>query len=180
MALAPQRQTAESELTYFNSLLDEISLSETIEDLILIENELNDSGLIKEQNTSKHKKIEQELYRNYLIDGYCFKVGRNNVENDKLTFSSKSNDLWFHAKDFHSSHAILETNGKSVSEKIIKTFSEICAYYSKGREAGKGEIVYTERKFVKKPPRSKLGFVVYENYKSITVEPDNHLELLIK
>ena len=178
-ALKPQRETAENELNYFNSLIDEISLSENIGDLLLIEKELLADGLIKEQSVNKNKKVEQDFYRNYVIDGYTFKVGRNNVENDKLTFSSRSNDLWFHAKDYHSAHAILENNGKSVSDKILNTCSEICAYYSKGRESGKGEIVYTERKNVKKPPRAKLGFVIYENYKSIIVKPDNHVELIV-
>ena len=180
IALKPQKETAENELNYFNSLLDEISLCENISDLILIEKEFVAGGLIKEQNTNKNKKVEVDLYRNYLIDRVRFKVGRNNVENDKLTFSAKSNDLWFHAKDYHSAHAILENNGKTVSEKIIKICCEICAYYSKGRDGGKCEVVYTERKFVKKPPHAKLGLVVYENYKSITVKPDNHLEFEIR
>ena len=180
IALKPQKETAENELNYFNSLLDEISLCENISDLILIEKEFVAGGLIKEQNTNKNKKVEVDLYRNYLIDRVRFKVGRNNVENDKLTFSAKSNDLWFHAKDYHSAHAILENNGKAVSEKIIKICCEICAYYSKGRDGGKCEVVYTERKFVKKPPRAKLGLVIYENYKSITVKPDNHLEFEIR
>ncbi len=178
-ALKPQKETAENELNYFNSLLDELSLAENIFELNLIENELVGGGLIKEQNSGKNKKEDLDLYRNYLIDGIRFKVGRNNIENDKLTFSSKPNDLWFHAKDYHSAHAILENNGKPVSDKTLNVCSEICAYYSKGRDGGKCEIVYTEKKNVKKPPRSKLGFVVYENYKSLMVKPDSHLSLLV-
>lgn len=180
IALKPQRETSESELKYLDSVLDEIGISENANDLSFIEKELIENGLIKEQNQSKNKKVCQDLYRNYIINGYRFKVGRNNIENDKLTFSAKPNDIWFHAKDYHSAHAILENNGKQVSDKIINVCSEICAYYSKGREGGKVEIAYTDKKNVKKPPSSKLGFVVYDNYKSIAVKPNSHLELLVK
>ena len=105
-------------------------------------------------------------------------AGRNNAENDKLTASAGKDDLWLHAKDYNSSHVIIVTAGKTVSEKTIVKAAEICAYYSKGRDGGKTEIVYTLKKNVKKPRGSKLGFCTYENYKSLTVAPDKHEEFL--
>ena len=63
--------------------------------------------------------------------GFLLKVGRNNIENDKLTSSARSNDLWIHAKDYHSSHAILEHNGQQAPEEVIKISCEICAKSSK-------------------------------------------------
>ena len=68
--------------------------------------------------------------------------------------------------------------GKANTEKVILIAAEICAYYSKGRDGGKTEISYTEKRFVKKPPKSKPGFVTYDNFKSVTVEPLKHAEFL--
>ena len=73
---------------------------------------------------------------------------------------------------------MIESNNKSVPENVIKVASEICAYYSKGRDGGKTEIVYTKRKFVKKPSKSKPGFCTYDNYRSIIVEPKKYDEFL--
>ena len=122
--------------------------------------------------------MEQKPYRSYKVKGFLLKVGRNNIENDKLTSSARSNDLWIHAKDYHSSHAILEYNGQEAPEEVIKISCEICAYYSKGRDGGKTEIVYTQKRNVKKPKGAKPGFVKYDNYESIMVEPDSHKECL--
>ena len=180
-ALEPQLVQAESELSYFISISDEISLCETIDELLVVQSELVLAGLMVEQkNNSKKKKIQESFCREYEINGFKVRVGRNNTENDKLTFTAKPHDIWVHAKDYHSSHVVIETQGKSVPDNVIYIVAEICAYYSKGRDGGKTEISYTEKKNVKKPPRSKLVFVVYENYRSITVKPDNHLCLLIK
>ncbi len=175
-AVAVQKELAENEQNYYNSVLDEISLSEDIVELKLIEKELEESGLTKVHTQDKKKATEQKPYRNYLIDGFYLRVGRNNIENDKLTSSARSNDLWLHAKDYHSSHAILEYNGQDAPASVIEICAEICAYYSKGRDGGKTEIVYAQKKNVKKPKGAKPGFVRYENYQSIMVEPNNHKE----
>ncbi len=178
-AVAIQKEMAENEQDYYNSVLDEIELCEDIDELKMIEKELVVNGLIKEQNQGKNKGAEQKPYRNYLINGFSLRVGRNNIENDKLTSSARSNDLWIHAKDYHSSHLILEDNGKEFPPSVIKICAEICAYYSKGRNGGKTEIVYTNKKNVKKPKGGKSGFVKYDNYLSIMVEPDSHKEYLL-
>ena len=133
--------------------------------------------MLKKQNVKK-KKEQESFCRVYFIDGFRVLVGRNNTENDKITFGAKPSDIWLHAKDYHSSHAIIESNGKPVPEKVILTTAEICAYYSKGREGGKTDIVYTEKKNVKKPKGAKPGFCTYDNFKSITVKPEKHLEFI--
>ncbi len=178
-AVAVQKEMAESDLAYYQSVLDEIELCENVNELKIIEKELEISGLIKIQNQNKANTIEQKTYRNYLIDGFSVKIGRNNIENDKLIGSAKSLDLWLHAKDYHSSHAIIEYNGKNIPDSVIKVCAEICAYYSKGREGGKTEIVYTIKKNVKKPKGAKPGFVKYEKYTSIVVEPNMNEQYLL-
>lgn len=177
-ALKPQREQAESELDYYEGLFEEISLCETIEELSLVQAETENAGLIVEKRFNKKKKEAEAFCRVYEIFGYRVRVGRNNMENDKLTFTARSDDIWLHAKDYHSSHVIIEAAGKSVPESVIRIAAEICAYYSKGREGGKTEIAYTEKKNVKKPSKSKPGFVTYENFRSTTVLPEKHAEFL--
>ncbi len=178
VALVSEKKSATEECEYLNGVSDEIEIAEDIIDLKAIEEELVFSGLIKTQNKSVKKKNVTIPYRNYVVSGFNVKVGRNNVENDKLTFSAKPVDIWLHAKDYHSSHVVIETEGKEVTEDIIVIAAEICAYFSKGKEGGKTEIVYTQKKNVKKPPKSKLGFCTYTNFKSISVIPDKHAESL--
>lgn len=180
IALKPQKEQSESELEYLNSVLEEINLAESSSDLNEIEKELIQVGLIAEHKNDKNKKQEQSKIRTYIYKGYRIFVGRNNLENDKITFTAKHDDIWLHAKDYHSSHAIIESNGKAILDDVLLVGAEICAYYSKGREGGKTEIVYVPKKFVKKPSKSKPGFVTYTNFKSLMVEPNNHQELLEK
>lgn len=178
VAQLPQKEFAEAELAYLNGVNDEIALAENASDAVLIAEELKAAGYIAKEKLPQKRRKEPAKYRVYAIDGFTVKVGRNNVENDELTLSAKGGDLWLHAKDYHSSHVIIETEGKDVPEKTIITAAEICAYYGKGREGGKSDVVYTKKKFVKKPPKSKPGFCTYTDFKTVTVKPDAHEELL--
>ncbi|MBE7084076.1 MAG: fibronectin/fibrinogen-binding protein [Clostridiales bacterium] len=175
-ALVPQRIQAEKELDYLNSVLDEIILAEDVEELGIIRSELESAGLIQKQNINNKKAKKESFCREYEVLGFKIRAGRNNAENDKLTFTSKPEDIWVHAKDYHSSHVVIETNGKKIPDEVLIVACEISAYYSKGRETGKTEVVFTEKKHVKKPPKSKPGFCVYDNFKSIVVNGKKHLE----
>lgn len=177
-ALAGQKEFAEKELNYLESVLDEIALAETIEDLTLINEELIDAGLVKIQRAGSNKKIKERKYRLYEIDGFIVKVGRNNKENDEVTFSARQGDLWLHSKLYHSSHAVIESSGRVIPENVIKTVAEIVAYYSKARDGGKTEIVVADRKYVKKPTGAKLGFCTYTNFSSVLVSPSSHVEFI--
>lgn len=176
-SLIPQKESAESEMRYLESVGCELSLCRNFADLKAVEEELILSGLIK--SVVKRGKRAEEVAKPkiYNVYGFTVKCGRNNAENDRITFSAKPWDIWLHAKDYHSSHVIIETNGKKPPERVVAAAAEICAYYSKGREGGKTEIVYCERKFVKKPKKSPLGFCTYTDFKSITVNPAEHKEM---
>lgn len=178
-ALLPQKQTAESELEYLSSVQDFIGLSESYFDLVNIENELTETGYLRKDNQIKPKQ-ESLQFRTYIIDNFTVKVGKNNKENDNLLYQANADDIWFHVKDYHSSHAILFTGGKQPSDDTLNKVSEIVAYYSKARGAGKCEVVHTKRKFVKKPSRSKPGFVTYTDFKTLMVKPNGNCELLKK
>ncbi len=177
-ALKPQREQAESELNYLLSIADEVSLAEAYEDLLLVQMEIENAGLIVERKATEKKKKVESFCNVYMVGGFVVRAGRNNAENDKLTFTSAPNDIWLHAKDYNSSHVLIDCDGKEVPEQVIVIASEICAYYSKGRDGGKTEIVYTYKKNVKKPPKSKPGFCVYDNFTSLTVIPQKHVEFL--
>ncbi len=181
-ALAPQYDGAKAEFDYLTAVADEIALAETIDDLKLIQDELEVAGVIT-ASYSKHrpKKQKESFCREYVVDGFPVFIGRNNTENDALVHQASPEDIWLHAKDIHSSHVIIKCSGKCVSpsEKTLLTCAQICAYYSKGRESGKTEIVYTQKKHVKKPKGAKPGFVTYDNFRSVTVVPDKH-PLLVK
>ena len=100
-------------------------------------------------------------------------VGKNNYQNEELTFKFASgNDWWFHAKGIPGSHVIVKSEGAELPDRVFEEAGRLAAYYSKGREAGKVEIDYTEKKNVKKPNGSKPGFVVYYTNYSLTIEPD--------
>jgi len=175
-ALEPQKNQAQTELNYLLSVLDEIQLAEDISELKLVGTELEQQGILRAQSEPKRRKIIEAFCNEYVVDGFVVRVGRNNLENDKVTFTAKPHDIWLHAKDYHSSHVIIETLGKPVSEQVIKICAEICGYYSKGRDGGKIEIAYTEKKNVKRPSGAKPGFCTYDNYKTMVITPEKHVE----
>lgn len=176
-AIAPQKEGLLTELDYFTSVLEEIEICESLDDLVPVYEELENFGLIKDQQQNKRKNIRKE-FREYLVDDFTVLVGKNNVENDRLTFSAKPDDVWLHVKDYHSSHVIIKTNSRAVPVKIIEKVASICAYYSKCRDSGKVEVVYTQKKNVKKPSKSKPGFCTYVNFNCINVMPNKYIEFL--
>ncbi len=171
-----QKAETESEVEYFNGILTDLSLAETFDDLNAVEEELKHVGIVKESVSSKNKR-DKAKYRNFTIDGFTVKVGRNNIENESLTQGANKNDVWLHAKSMHSAHVVISCARKSVTEKVIKTSAEICAYYSGGRYSQKIEVDYTFKKNLKKPPKSKAGYFIYTDYKTVIVNPDRHAEL---
>ena len=175
-ALVSQKEQAQAELDYLLSVVDEIAIAETIDELNYVSTELEQMGVLRAVQDNRRKKKIETLFNVYQINGFTVRAGRNNLENDKVTFGAKPHDLWLHAKDYHSTHVVIETCGKSVPEEVLKISAEICGYYSKGRDGGKIEIAYTEKKNVKRPSGSKPGFCTYENYKTIVVTPEKHTE----
>ena len=103
-------------------------------------------------------------------------LGRNNLQNDRLLKFAAAEDIWLHTQKYHSSHAIVVTEGRQVQDETVLFAAELCAYYSDGRDGDKIPVDYCKRKFVKKPSKSKAGFVVYTDYKTVLVTPNRHKE----
>ena len=170
-ALAPQKEEAEKELEYLRSLSASIDYAKEEEDLNALGEELSAAGLVKIENTKKKKETPVQ-FRTFEKDGFRILAGRNNLENDKLVRSSRPDDLWLHAKNYHSCHVVIRTEGKKVPDGVLLYAAGICARYSEGK-GDKISVDYCEIKYVKKPPKSKLGFVVYTDYKTVSASADD-------
>ena len=174
--LLPMQKTESEELSYCQSILTMIQNAETTDDLKEIETELTQLGLLKEPKArAGAKRKETEIpFREYSHGGMRILLGRNNLQNDRLLRYASQEDIWLHTQKYHSSHAIIVTEGRQVSDETLIFASELCAYYSDGRNGEKIPVDYCKRKFVKKPNKSKAGFVVYTDYKTVLVTPCKH------
>ena len=106
-------------------------------------------------------------------DGFDMYVGKNNYQNEELSFKLASgNDWWFHAKGIPGSHVIVRTEGRELPDSTFEEAGRLAAYYSKGRQAPKVEIDYTLKKNLRKPAGSKPGFVIYHTNYSLMAAPD--------
>lgn len=179
-ALLPRRKSEEDELEYTESVFASLSAADTREDLKEIEAELISLSLVKPQKerAGGKKKDTPVPFREYTFGGFRIFGGRNNLQNDRLLKSCSPADIWLHTQKYHSSHVVIATEGKKAPDEVLAFAAEVCAYYSDGRAGGKVPVDYCERKYVKKPPKAKAGFVTYSNYKTLLVTPDRHAEEL--
>ena len=172
--LTPMKEAEEAEISYAESIFSAIALAETDADLKEIETELTEAGLLRAPKARAGKNPKQEPpipFREYEHGGYKIHVGRNNIQNDRLLRFASPDDIWLHTQKYHSSHVIIVTQGGQVRDETLLYAAELCAYYSDGRESDKIPVDYCKRKFVKKPNKSKAGFVVYTDYKTLLVKP---------
>ena len=135
-------------------------------------NAMMQSGYIRRRHTKKKEKLTSRPLHYISSDGYHMYVGKNNLQNDELTFSFASgNDWWFHAKGIPGSHVIVRSMGDELPDATFEEAGRLAAYYSKSRGNDKTEIDYVEKKHVKKVPGGKPGFVIYHTNYSMVVMP---------
>lgn len=168
-----QLEESEKDIEYLESAIALIPLSETYEEAELIRRELSDLGYIKPLKTKQKRTIVKAKPKTYTTStGLDVKVGRNNTENDQLTFKvAAKTDLWFHTKDIHGSHVVLFLKDKEPEESDILEVAALAAYHSKAKESENVPVDYTKVKYVKKLPESKPGMVIYTNNKTVYVHP---------
>lgn len=173
-ALSELTTQVKEEIEHLESISTALDIALQEEDLVQIKEELTESGYIRRKCGSKKEKITSKPFHYISSDGFHMYVGKNNYQNDELTFKfATGNDWWFHAKNMPGSHVIVKCDG--VSELPDRTFEEagrLAAYYSKGREQDKEEIDYIQKKHVKKPAGAKPGFVVYYTNYSLMIDSD--------
>lgn len=170
--LAEQIKIGTEELAYLDSVRTFLDSAESESDLNDIRDELYRSGYASRLKGYKpQKQVKPRPTELRTSGGYTLLVGRNNVQNDYLTFKLASkHDIWFHTKDIPGSHVIMLTGGEEPSERDYTEAAQTAAYYSKAT-ADLVAVDYTEVKNIKKPPASKPGFVTYKTNYTAFVKP---------
>lgn len=183
VVLAEQIEIWERELRYLESVRQFLSRAEREQDVIEIRDELYRSGYASRlRGYVPPKKIASTPHKLVTSGGYQLLVGRNNIQNDNLTFKVASKgDLWFHTKDIPGSHVIMLCDGEEPSEQDYTEAASVAAKYSKAT----GDLVavdYTRVKNIKKPGGSKPGFVIYKTNYTAFVRPatDSQIEEMKK
>jgi len=172
-ALSHLIQETQEEITYLESVRTSLDIAMSEDDLAEIKEELISSGLMRRKVTKKKVKIKNTPLHYVSSDGYHMYVGKNNFQNDQLTFNfAVGNDWWFHVKQAPGSHVIVKTNGEELPDRTFEEAGRLAAYYSSMRGVEKVEIDYVEKKHVKKPKGGKPGFVVYYTNYSLVIDSD--------
>lgn len=165
-------EKGEAELAYIESVFDLLTRARTEDEVVSIREELVQQGYIKNRGNRNIKPIKIPPKEYISSDGFKILCGRNNLQNDKLTFKdSRKHDLWFHAQKIHGSHTVIVTDGKEVPPSTIEQAAIIAAYNSKGRDSSLVPVDYTEIANVRKPAGSAPGKATYEHYKTAFVRP---------
>lgn len=166
------KDTADS-VSYLESVLLAIDIAENEDDLAAIRRELEEGRYIKKSSKGKERRHASTPLHFRSSDGFDIYVGKNNTQNEELTFKRASgNDLWLHAKNIPGSHVIIKTDGRDVTDEALDLAARLAAYYSKGRQQTKVEVDYTPRKNLKKVPGGAPGFVIYHTNRSMPAKPD--------
>ena len=175
-ALEEQIRESKEAIDQLESIQTALEIAQKEADLVQIKQELVDSGYIKSHNTGKNgrrEKITSKPFHYQSSDGFDIYVGKNNLQNDELTFkTANGGDWWFHAKKIPGSHVVLITGGREVPDRAFEEAAALAGFYSKGKAQDKVDIDYVQRKEVKKPNGAKPGFVVYYTNYSMTIAPD--------
>ena len=170
----------EAEISELMSILSAIDLAEDRETLAEIRAEMEEAGYAKRSSGKKKEKYRSKPWHYRSSDGFDIYVGKNNYQNDFVTFRlAEGNDIFMHAKKAPGSHVIIKTEGREVPDRTYEEAGALAAYYSSLRSSGKAEIDYVERKHVKKPAGAHPGFVIYDtNYSLMAVPGTGGLEKL--
>lgn len=172
-ALTDLIEETRAEIEHLESISTSLDIALTEDDLVQIKEELVEFGYIKRKRTDKKAKVKSKPFHYLSSDGYHIYVGKNNYQNEELTFKfATGNDWWFHAKGMPGSHVIVKSNNEELPDRVFEEAGRLAAYYSKGRDNDKIEIDYLQKKNVKKPNGSAPGFVVYYTNYSLTIDPD--------
>lgn len=173
-ALTELTKEVKAEIEHLKSISAALDIAVGEEDLVQIKEELVESGYIRRRNSGKKVKVTSRPFHYISSDGYDIYVGKNNFQNEELTFKlATGNDWWFHAKGCPGSHVVVKMKGnEELPDSTFEEAARLAAYYSAGREQGKVEVDYIQKKHVKKPNGAKPGFVVYYTNFSMTIDAD--------
>ncbi len=171
-ALTVQTAETKAELEHLQSISASLDIALMENDLTEIRRELIESGYIHKKGPGKTRETKSRPFHYISSDGFHIYVGKNNYQNDDLTFKQASgSDWWFHAKQIPGSHVLVKAEGRELTDRTFEEAGALAAYYSKGRDQDKVEVDYVQKKEVKKPAGAKPGFVVYYTNYSLVATP---------
>lgn len=185
-----QLEEIDKEIVYLETVISYLDNATCVSDIDTIREELEIGGylkkkilLLKNKGNNKNKnKSNKEISKPYKFissDGHEIYVGKNNIQNDEITFKvGKDSDVWLHVQDIPGSHVIIKTQGEgldSISDDTLLEAANLGVYFSKGRESAKVPIDYVERRYVKKPSGAKPGFVIFVNNKTLFITPNKDI-----
>ena len=173
-------QTKE-EIDHLESVLLSLDIVRDFADIADLKKELTEYGYLRKHTDPSGKGSGKKAERSgkssplhYISsDGFHMYVGKNNYQNENLTFKiANGNDWWFHAKDIPGSHVIVKTEGTDLPDHTYEEAASLAAHYCKSEGSNKVEVQYTQKKNIKKPPAAKPGFVVFHSYYSMAASTD--------
>jgi|GEM_PF-475436 len=159
---------------YYELILNSLEDVDTEEELNEIKEEMKEAGLLKsgvKKEKKKKKKAKRSSPREFEYNGFKILVGRNNRQNDKMTREHSREDYWFHARNIPGSHVIVQSAGREVPEPVKVKAAELAARFSKARGGSKVPVDYTRLKYVKKSKGAPPGFVIYDYFNTLIVDP---------
>lgn len=171
--LTRQMELASEELEYLKSVLDELNRADTDQALEEIKQELQSGGYLRADAGKKRIKTgKMPPLRFESTDGFSIYVGRNNRQNEELTFkSARKDDIWLHASKVHGSHVIIACAGKPVPDDTVTQAAQLAAHYAETAGGQNIPVDVTPVRQVKKIPNGKPGMVIYHTYKTVIVNP---------
>ena len=177
-ALSEEILKTKNDVEHLQSIQTALEVSSDDESLSQIRQELVDFGYIKKHSSAKKQKIASHPYHYISSDGYDIYVGKNNYQNEELTFKvATGNDWWFHAKGIPGSHVILKSNNEEeLPDRAYEEAAALAAFYSKAKDADKVEVDYIQKKNIKKVAGAAPGFVIYHSNWSMVATPKANLQ----
>lgn len=177
-ALSEEIVNTKNDIEHLLSIQTALDVSSDDESLSQIRQELVDFGYIKKHSSGKQKKSTSHPYHYISTDGYDIYVGKNNYQNEELTFKvATGNDWWFHAKGIPGSHVILKANNEEdLPDRAYEEAAALAAFYSKAKDSEKVEVDYIQKKNIKKVAGTAPGFVIYHSNWSMVATPKADLQ----
>lgn len=167
----------EAELTYIDTVFDALSRATNLRELEELRTELEEQGYLRRQKNAPKKKaapLKPLTFRS--DDGFIILVGRNNLENDRLTLrTAKGSDIWLHTKNIAGSHVIVVCEGRTPPDRTLEQAAILAATHSKAADSAQVPVDYAPARYVKKPAGAKPGMVIYTDNRTAYVNPDTAL-----
>lgn len=174
--LAEQIAAGERELQYIDTVFDALSRAESMRELSELREELAAGGYLRLQRGRQKPPPPTKPLAFRSDDGFTILVGRNNVQNDRLTTKmARGGDIWMHTKNIPGSHVLVVTEGRIPPERTLEQAAVLAATHSRAAGSAQVPVDYTEARHVKKPAGAKPGMVIYETNRTAYVTPDASL-----